>query len=149
MAVHACLERVHLILWPPSLLRNDFLAFPAIPTCWNLTKENKNLKPSRRIKAICPITPPSQHPKNAYKCVILRGEHGKLRATPKEEQCSHPPFQKFHRAVGTRSREWCMVNSALGRYERGSRKKIRERAFYLRCLLFPGLFLDVILCRLC
>lgn len=31
--------------------------------------------------------------KNAYKCVILRGEHSELRATPKEEQCSRPHFR--------------------------------------------------------
>lgn len=46
--------------------------------------------------------------------------------------------------VGTQSKEWHMVNNALGNCERVS----RQRTFSLRCILFPGLFWDVILCLL-
>lgn len=50
--------------------------------------------------------------------------------------------------VRTWSEEWHVVNNALGLNYEWLQEK-RQRNFYLKCILFPSLFLDVIPCLLC
>ena len=69
---------------------------------------------------------------------------------PKLLQCRGCPFLYSPIILVTWSfltehsqKDWPMVSKALRDCERHTRMKM-QRAFYLRCFLFPGLFLDVI-----
>lgn len=115
-------------------------------TCWNLTKEELEAITTHQRHLPNNSTKPTS--KNAYKCVILRGEHSELKATPKKEQFSRP-LSEIPQGCQNTVQRVMHGEQCLGEIRERLQKKIRQRAIYLGCILSPGLFLDVIFCLLC